>query len=275
MTDEIVRLEKVSKSFGAGEASVVAVDEVSGAFAAGEVVLIMGPSGSGKSTLLAMCGALMRPTSGRIWLRDQELTAAAESRLPDLRLHQIGFIFQSANLLGNLTAIENVRLVLEAAGYKPSKAADHAREVLGQLGLSHRLDMLPEQLSGGERQRVAIARALGNEPLVLLADEPTANLDAKAGREVMLTIQGLARERGKTVIAVSHDQRIEDVADRVLWMEDGKLAEHDGSRSSGRGRKAKPTRRRRLRRIRPRPTQPRSSDPGTAAPAETPTPEAR
>jgi len=223
MTTTALRLEDVTKTYGEGTATVRAVDGVSLDVAAGELVLVQGPSGSGKTTLLAMCGALLRPTAGRIWLGDTEVTGRSERELPEVRLRRVGFIFQSANLLANLNALENVRVVMEAAG--TGDAARRARVLLEELQLGERLKMLPEKLSGGERQRVAIARALANEPGVLLADEPTANLDSRAGYQLMHTLEVLAKEHGKTVVAVTHDHRIEDVADRVLWLEDGQLSD--------------------------------------------------
>lgn len=222
-SDSALRLENVSRVFGEGAARVSALDSVSMEVASGEMVLIQGPSGSGKTTLLAIAGALLRPTSGSVWLGDTELTALSQRDLPQLRLHRMGFMFQAANLLGNLTALENVRLVLEVAG-NPEPGA-RARQLLEELRMEHRLDVLPEKLSGGERQRVAIARALANDPDVILADEPTANLDSRSGHQLMGTLDTLASERKKAVIIVTHDHRIEDVADRVLWLEDGRLSD--------------------------------------------------
>jgi putative ABC transport system ATP-binding protein len=225
MTTPALRLEDVTKSFGADDARVVAVDGLSLEVAEGELLMVMGPSGSGKTTLLAMCGALMRPDSGRLWIGEDEVTALSEKQLPAIRLSGVGFIFQSANLLANLSALENVRVVLEAAGEARRAADTRARELLGSLGLAHRLDMLPEKLSGGEKQRAAIARALANRPPLLLADEPTANLDSRSGYQLMHTLEILAKEQAKTVVAVTHDRRIEDVADRVVWLEDGGMSE--------------------------------------------------
>jgi putative ABC transport system ATP-binding protein len=209
--------------YGEGEVAVHAVTDVSLAVERGQSVLIMGPSGSGKTTLLSMAGTLMRPTSGRIRLGGDEVTALGERRLPALRLRGIGFIFQLFNLLENLTASENVRIVMEAAG-TPRGSADHrARALLGEVGVGHRADALPERLSGGEKQRVAIARALANDPPLVLADEPTANLDSGTGYRTMRMLQRLATERNKAVVIVTHDDRIADIADRVYWLEDGRL----------------------------------------------------
>ena len=226
MTDTpALRLDTVSRTFGGGDTAVAAVTEVSLEVGTGELVLVMGPSGSGKTTLLAMCGGLMRPTSGRIWIGDTELTALSERSLPELRLRRLGFIFQSANLLANLNGSENVRIVLDAAGVPRAQAEARVRDLLGALRLTGRADRRPDQLSGGERQRVAIARALANDPPLILADEPTGNLDSRAGYQLMHTLELLAKEQDKTVVIVTHDSRIADVADRVLWLEDGRVSE--------------------------------------------------
>jgi putative ABC transport system ATP-binding protein len=191
----------------------------------GEVVLIMGPSGSGKTTLLMMLGALLKPTEGTIRLNGQVISELSEGKLPMVRLHQFGFIFQDFNLLSALTALENVALVASLSGRKNGEARRKAEELLSQLGLEQRLHFLPEKLSGGEKQRVAIARALVNDPAILFADEPTANLDSKIGHEIMRLLRTIAKEQGRSVVIVSHDQRIKDIADRVLWLEDGEFKE--------------------------------------------------
>ena len=183
----------------------------------------MGPSGSGKTTLLSMLGALLKPTQGTIQLNGTIISALAENRLPDIRLKQFGFIFQDFNLLSALTALENVAIVAELAGVKPNEARRKAASLLIELGLSERLNFLPEKLSGGEKQRVAVARALVNDPMLILADEPTANLDSKIGHEIMRLLRRIAKEQGRSIVIVSHDQRIKDIADRVLWLEDGEF----------------------------------------------------
>jgi putative ABC transport system ATP-binding protein len=221
--DSTLRVEHITKRFGAGETEVVAVRDVSLSVGPGEVVLIMGPSGSGKSTLLSMLGALLKPTEGEIRLDDTVLSALAETRLPDIRLRRFGFIFQDFNLLSALTVLENVALVAELAGAKRGEAREKARAQLTELGLGERLDFLSEKLSGGEKQRVAIARALINDPALILADEPTANLDSSIGHEVMRLLRNIAKEQYRSVIIVSHDARIKDIADRVLWLEDGQF----------------------------------------------------
>jgi len=216
-------VQHVSKVYGEGDTQVRAVQDVSLAVAPGEIVLIMGPSGSGKTTLLSMLGALLRPTEGRITLSGEDLTAAGEGRLPGIRLRRFGFIFQDFNLLSSLSALENVAIVAQLAGLKNGASRKRAQEMLVSLGLGERLGFLPEKLSGGEKQRVAIARALVNDPALILADEPTANLDSKIGHEIMQLLRRIAKEQGRSVVIVSHDQRIKDIADRVLWLEDGQF----------------------------------------------------
>jgi putative ABC transport system ATP-binding protein len=221
MTAVTFEIRHVTKRFGDGATEVTAVRSVSLAVAPGEVLLIMGPSGSGKTTLLSMMGALLKPTEGSIDLDGEAISELSEGRLPDIRLRQFGFIFQDFNLLSALTALENVAIVAELAGLRGRAAREKAGALLTELGLGARLDFLPEKLSGGEKQRVAIARALINDPAVILADEPTANLDSKIGHEIMRLLRQIAKEQGRSVVIVSHDQRIRDIADRVLWLEDG------------------------------------------------------
>ena len=215
---DVLILEGVTKVYGEGDAAVKALDNVDFEAKVGEVTVIIGPSGSGKTTFLTIAGALLTPTSGNVIVSNVNITKLKDSELPDVRREKIGLIFQSFNLLDSLTATENLRLVLTEArrgGHHP------ARELLDMLGLGHRLNSLPKQLSGGEKQRVAIARALVNNPDLILADEPTANLDAKRGREVMLLLRQIALEMQKAVVIVSHDHRIREIAHRVVWLEDG------------------------------------------------------
>jgi putative ABC transport system ATP-binding protein len=225
MTTSTLQVTHVTKRYGSGATEVTAVRDVSLSVAPGEIVLIMGPSGSGKTTLLSMLGALLKPSEGEIHLNGDVISALAENRLPDIRLRQFGFIFQDFNLLSALTALENVAIVAELAGTKSAAARKKAAALLTELGLAERLNFLPEKLSGGEKQRVAIARALVNDPALILADEPTANLDSKIGHEIMRLLRGIAKEQGRSVVIVSHDQRIKDIADRVLWLEDGQFKE--------------------------------------------------
>ncbi len=220
-----LQVNHVSKRFGAGATEVRAVQDISFETRKGEIVLIMGPSGSGKTTLLSMLGALLKPSEGEISLDGHEITRLRENRLPAVRLRHFGFIFQDFNLLSALSALENVALVAQLAGMRNGEARHKAEKILTGLGLAGRLHFLPEKLSGGEKQRVAIARALINEPAVILADEPTANLDSKIGHEIMRLLRRIAKEQGRSVVIVSHDERIKDIADRVLWLEDGQFKE--------------------------------------------------
>ena len=225
MTTPTLQVSHVTKRYGSGATEVAAVRDVSLSVAAGEIVLIMGPSGSGKTTLLSMLGALLRPSAGEIRLNGDVISAMKEKRLPDIRLRKFGFIFQDFNLLSALSALENVAIVAELAGNRRGAARKKAANMLASLGLGDRLNFLPEKLSGGEKQRVAIARALVNDPALILADEPTANLDSKIGHEIMRLLRVIAKEQGRSVVIVSHDQRIKDIAYRVLWLEDGKFKE--------------------------------------------------
>ncbi len=217
----ILSMEGVTKVYGSGDAAVHALDNVDFQALAGEVVVIMGPSGAGKTTFLTIAGALLRPTSGRVSVSGIDITGVGESDLPSVRREKIGFVFQSFNLLESLTALENVTLVMTAERGHGRQTENRARELLSMLGLSHRLKSLPKQLSGGEKQRVAIGRAVANNPDLILADEPTANLDAKRGREVMLLLRQIALEMQKAVVIVSHDHRIREIAHRIVWLEDG------------------------------------------------------
>ncbi len=216
-----LRMTQVTKTYGSGEAAVHALDHVDFNIDAGEVVVVMGPSGAGKTTFLTIAGALLTPTSGTIEISDVNITALSERQLPDVRREKIGFVFQSFNLLESLTAIENVTLVMTDGSPKSSRATNRARELMSMLGLHHRLRSLPKNLSGGEKQRVAIARALANNPDLILADEPTANLDSKRGREVMQLLRQIAFEMRKAVVIVSHDHRTREIASRIAWLEDG------------------------------------------------------
>ena len=218
-----LHVDHLTKRFGSGETEVVAVRDVSLEVGPAEVVLIMGPSGSGKSTLLLMLGGLLKPTEGTIELNGLELSGLSESRLPDVRLRNFGFIFQDFNLLSALNVQDNVAIAAELTGISRKAALAKAGVLLTELGLGHRLRFSPEKLSGGEKQRVAIARALINDPALILADEPTANLDSSHGHETMRLLRDIASERGRSVVIVSHDERIKGIADRVLWLEDGQF----------------------------------------------------
>jgi len=189
----------------------------------GEIVLISGPSGSGKTTLLSMIGGLLRPTSGRIVLDGVDITAAPRAAMPAIRAAKIGFVFQAFNLMSSLTAEQNV--LFPTTLVRGERAHKKARTIalLDKLGLAQRRHHPPHKLSGGEKQRVAIARALVNDPPLILADEPTGNLDSASGQQVMMILHDIARDEGRTIVVVTHDPRVEDVADRILWLEDGRL----------------------------------------------------
>lgn len=223
----VISIRNVSKVFGSGHTVVRAASEISLEVAAGEVILIMGPSGSGKTTLLSMIGTLLTPSGGEIVIDGASLRGMGSSKLATVRLKQLGFIFQSANLISALSAEQNVMLPLIAGGMTKRQAAIRAREMLARFHLEQRLDNLPRQLSGGEKQRVAIARALANDPKVILADEPTASLDSKTGREVMQLLCDVACREGRAVIVVSHDPRLREIANRVITIEDGRLVQEE------------------------------------------------
>lgn len=219
-----LRVQKITKTFGSGSTALTAVKNVSFDVNDGEIVLIMGPSGSGKTTLLSMIGGLLTPTSGTITLGEIELGKASASHLSAIRLREIGFVFQSFNILQNLTALENVEYVGQLAGMKKQDARAKAESILTRLHMEKRMYALPAELSGGQQQRVSVARALMNDPHLLLADEPTGNLDSKSGHEVMMLFHNIAKEEKRSVVIVSHDQRIKDIADRTLWIEDGRVS---------------------------------------------------
>jgi len=208
------------KEYGKGEGLVRAVDGVDLDVAAGETVAIMGPSGCGKSTLLHLLGGLDRPSGGEVWLNGRRIDTIGERELARLRRTDVGFVFQAFHLMDELTAIENVELSALMAGRSPAAARRRARELLEQVGLADRERFLPSALSGGQRQRVAVARALMNEPVVVLADEPTGNLDSAATTEVLRLFENL-HQAGQTLVIVTHDARIAATADRMLTMRDG------------------------------------------------------
>jgi putative ABC transport system ATP-binding protein len=210
----------VRKSYGRGDALIRAVDDVDLDVAAGETVAIMGPSGCGKSTLLHLLGGLDRPDSGRITLAGRRVGELGERGLARMRRDAVGFVFQAFHLMDELTAVENVELPALLAGRSPRAARRRALELLDRTGLADRAKSLPSALSGGQRQRVAVARALANEPLVVLADEPTGNLDSAATVEVLRLFDDL-HAAGHTLVIVTHDSRIAATADRLITMRDG------------------------------------------------------
>ena len=223
MTSSLVRIHDLAKTFGEGKTRVEAVRGLDLELERGEIVLVMGPSGSGKTTFLSMLGGLLRVTAGEIWVDDTDIAALTERELPPFRARTFGFIFQDFNLVAALSALENVEVALNIAGRTGPQARERAERLLTGLGLAERLHFPVEKLSGGEKQRVAIARAIANQPALILADEPTANLDSHHGAETMRLLRRLAKDEGTTVVMVSHDDRLREVADRVLWLEDGRF----------------------------------------------------
>jgi ABC-type lipoprotein export system ATPase subunit len=216
----MVRARGLRKAYGKEASLVRAVDHVDLDVARGETLAIMGPSGCGKSTLLHLLGGLDRPSAGELWLAGQRIDQMSERAMAALRRDAVGFVFQAFHLMDELTATENVELPLLLAGRSARKARRRAGELLDQVGLGDRSRHLPSQLSGGQRQRVAIARALANEPLVVLADEPTGNLDSEATLDVLRLLDDL-HQAGQTVVIVTHDSRIAATADRLISMRDG------------------------------------------------------
>ena len=230
MSEKVLQAHGLSKAFGRGDGLVRAVDEVDLEVCAGETVAVMGPSGCGKSTLLHLLGGLERASAGEIVLAGSRLDQMGERALARLRRTAIGFVFQAFHLIDELTARENVELPALLAGQSPRAAKRQAADLLERVGLADRATFLPAALSGGQRQRVAIARALSNDPLVVLADEPTGNLDSAATREVLRLFDRL-HAAGQTLVIVTHDPRVAATADRLISMRDGAFV--DETRMSG------------------------------------------
>ena len=222
----LIRIEDISKTYHMGDVQVHALRGVSLEIAEGEFVSIMGPSGSGKSTLMNIVGCLDQPTAGRYWLDGTDVSKLNDNRLAEIRNRKIGFVFQTFNLLARTTAFQNVTLPLIYAGMGARERRDRSREALEAVGLGDRLDHRPNELSGGQQQRVAIARALVTEPAIILADEPTGNLDTASGTEIMSIFRQLNKERGITVVFVTHDPEIADETRRIIRIRDG-LIESD------------------------------------------------
>ena len=233
-TAVVLRARGLRKDYGKGEALVRAVDEVDLDVATGETLAVMGPSGCGKSTLLHLLGGLDRPSAGELWLNDRRTDRLSERALAGLRRGEIGFVFQAFHLMDELTARENIELPALLAGRSPREARRRALALLDRVGLADRADHLPSALSGGQRQRVAIARALVNDPLVVLADEPTGNLDSAATLDVLRLFEQL-HASGLTLVIVTHDERVAATADRLVSMRDGALV--DEMRLTGGGRR--------------------------------------
>ncbi|MFQ2174058.1 ABC transporter ATP-binding protein [Aeromonas rivipollensis] len=225
---DLIRLDAVSRRFTLGGTEVAALEHVSLRVAEGEYLAVMGPSGSGKSTLLNVLGLLDRPDEGQYWLGGQDIATLSEPALAQLRGHRIGFVFQSFHLIPRLTARENVELPLMLCGVLPAERHRRSQQLLGELGLENRADHRPAELSGGQRQRVAIARAMAMAPRLILADEPTGNLDSRSGEEVITLLEGLNREQGITLMVVTHDPRLGERAGRRISMDDGRISSDSG-----------------------------------------------
>ena len=221
----VVDVQGLRKVYGAGATAFEALKGVDFHADAGEFVMLAGPSGSGKTTLLSILGCVLRPTSGHVSLFGHDLAAAREADLPSLRLDLVGFVFQGFNLIASQSARDNVALVLQLRGWPEAEAQVEAVSLLAQVGLADKHQSLPRDLSGGQRQRVAIARALAGRPPLLLADEPTANLDGHTGLHVTELLKDLAGAHGSTVVVVTHDNRIFHLADRIVRIEDGQIQE--------------------------------------------------
>lgn len=222
-----IESKSLTKIYAEGKSRVTAVDNLDLEISKGEMIGLFGPSGSGKTTLLSMLGCILQPTSGSYLLHGNEIVGLPESCLPQIRRKYISFIFQGFNLFPALTVVENVMLVLKLKGVRPAVARKKAQQLLFAVGLDKRQTFLPRDLSGGQKQRVAVARALAVDSPLILADEPTGNLDYENGRTVMDLLKTLAVEQQRTVVVATHDGRLEKVFDRIIVMEDGKMKRED------------------------------------------------
>jgi putative ABC transport system ATP-binding protein len=220
--DPVIQIRNLNHHYGTGALRKQVLFDITTNIYPGEIVILTGPSGSGKTTLLTLCGALRSIEEGSVTVLGQELNGASPADLVRIR-QNIGFIFQAHNLIDALTALQNVQMSLGLDNLRTDEAVRRSREILTQVGLEHRIDYTPDRLSGGQKQRVAIARALVRRPRIILADEPTAALDKNSGREVVDILQNLAKAQGCTILLVTHDNRILDVADRIVTLEDGRL----------------------------------------------------
>lgn len=223
MPQEIVRLEGVNKVYQTGDTTITALDKTNISFFSNKLTLIMGPSGSGKTTLLSILGCVIYPTSGKVFYKDQEVTSWNENQLAELRLKEIGFVFQQFNLIEPLNALENVMQPLILQNVDVHTAREKSSQALEAVGLAERKKNLPKKLSGGQKQRVAIARALVTDPSMILCDEPTASLDSKSAKVIMSELKQLS-QNGKAVIIVTHDLRLREFADEIIYVEEGKVS---------------------------------------------------
>ena len=219
----MIKIINLTKIFRTESVQTTALNEVSLEISQGEFVAIMGPSGCGKSTLLNMIGLLDNPTSGELWFMDQEVSRYSENDRTDLRNGNLGFVFQSFNLIDELTVFENVELPLLYAGVSTRERVKRVNEALERMQIAHRTEHYPQQLSGGQQQRVAIARAIVTNPRIILADEPTGNLDSKTSMDVILLMQSISRQFHQTTIMITHNEEIAQMADRTIRIEDGKV----------------------------------------------------
>ncbi|PEX92492.1 ABC transporter ATP-binding protein [Bacillus cereus] len=222
----LLKLDNVSKVYGEGNTEVTALHPISLDLKAGEFIGIVGPSGSGKSTLLSIAGALLSPSKGDIYIREQNITKLSEKEMTDIRLKKIGFIFQFANLVPYLNVKEQLLYIAKLKKDNKQESEKRADHLLAAFGLGERKNHYPNQLSGGEKQRVAIARAFMNNPDLILADEPTASLDSKRAREVVEMMKREVKESQKAAIMITHDERMLDVCDRILTLRDGQLIQN-------------------------------------------------
>jgi putative ABC transport system ATP-binding protein len=221
----LVQTKELTKVYGSGDTAVVALDHVNMSVDAGEFAAVMGPSGCGKSTLLHLLGGLDRPTAGQVLIEGVSLGDLPDDKLTELRRRKIGFVFQFFNLIPVLDAVENAALPLTLDGEKPSEARERARDWLVRVGLENRLGNRPDQLSGGQQQRVAVARALVSDPALVLADEPTGNLDTRSADEIAGLLRQVAAEWGRSVVMVTHDPRIAAYSDRIVFLKDGTVVD--------------------------------------------------
>ncbi len=229
--DVSIKTENLTKIYEVGEVKVHALRDVNLKIKKREFIAVIGPSGSGKSTLLHILGGLDRATNGRVFIDHKDITQLSEDELAKIRSEKIGFVYQFHNLIPTLTALENVELPMVFRGIKKHNRKGRAKKLLENVGLGYRLKHTPVQLSGGEQQRVAIARALANNPSIILADEPTGELDSKSGAEVLAILKRLNKEKGITLVVVTHDYGVASNADRILYMLDGRLWEKGGTTS--------------------------------------------
>ena len=221
---ELIKLEEISKFYGSGDVLVKALRKSDLKMKEGEVALLMGPSGAGKTTLLSVMGLLLHPTTGKIYFGDKVYDSKTRQKvLTETRRKSIGFIFQAFNLVKSLTVLQNVEIMYKIGQLEKTGFREKSIEILKMLKMEHRLNHMPKNLSGGERQRVAIARALINDPNLIMADEPTGNLDSENGRNIGEYFQKIAKERGTTILIATHDDRLKFCADRIIKMEDGSI----------------------------------------------------